>query len=157
MSHRNLAAFARWFMAQPPTAWRVPQYATYEFDAQGSQVSSVILYRDGRYQAELFMSTQSGVFPEHAHPNVSSIEVMIAGRIEFKVRGRSMFPPAVFSNNLPTQGMMVGVGAGVPHGAIVHEGGGAFISLQRWRDGVPITSVGVDWDGPAHHGFRGAA
>jgi len=45
----------------------------------------------------------------------------------------------------------------VPHGAILHEGGGAFISLQRWRDGVPITSVGLDWDDPPHHSVRGGA
>lgn len=155
--HRNLAAFARWFMAQPPTAWRTPAHATYEFDAQGSKVSSVILYREGQYQAELFMCTEAGIFPEHSHPNVSSIEVMLAGRIDFTVRGRRAFPEEMLANNRPTQGMMIGVGAGVPHGAIVHDGGGAFISLQRWHGGVPITSVGVDWDGPAHHGMRGAA
>lgn len=103
------------------------------------------------------MSTDAGVFPEHAHPNVNSIEVMLAGHIQFTVRGRSMFPPEVFTSNTSTQGMMVGVGAGVSHGAIVHDGGGAFISLQRWRDGVPITSVGIDWSGPPHRSFRGAA
>lgn len=151
--HRNLAAFARWFLSQPPTAWRAPPCATYEFDAQGSKVSSVILHRDGRYQAELFMGTQSGMFPEHAHPNVDSIEVMIAGRIEFMIRGRPAFSGEVFAKN----GMVIGVGAGVAHGAIVHNGGGAFLSLQRWREGVPVTSVGIDWDGPAHHGVRGGS
>lgn len=155
--HRNLAAFARWFMSQPPTAWCAPPCATYEFDAQGSKVSSVVLHREGRYQAELFMGTQAGIFPEHAHPNVHSIEVMIAGRIEFTVRGRPAFPAEVFAKNLPTQGMMIGVGAGIPHGAVVREGGGAFLSLQQWREGVPVTSVGIDWDGPAHHGVRGGA
>lgn len=143
-------------MSQPPTAWRFPRYATYEFDAQGSTVNSVVLYRDGRYQAELFMNAQSGIFPEHAHPNVNSIEVMLAGRIEFTVRGRPAFPTEVFArNDLSTQGMMIGVGAGVPHGAIVRDGGGAFLSLQQWREGVPVTSVGLDWDGPAHHHYRG--
>jgi quercetin dioxygenase-like cupin family protein len=155
--HRNLAAFARWFMSQPPTSWRVPQNATYQFDMQGGKASGVVLYRAGRYQAELFIVTQTGVFPEHSHPNVNSIEVLLAGHIEFIVRGRSMFRPEVIAKRLPTQGTMVGVGAGVPHGAILHEGGGSFISLQRWREGVPITSVGIDWDGPPHHDFRGAA
>lgn len=155
--HRNLAAFARWFMAQPPTAWMLPPQATYEFEAQGSKVSSVILYRAGRYQAELFMSTQAGVFPEHSHPNVDSIEVMLAGGIEFTVRGRAAFRPEVVKKHSRTQGMMIGVAAGVPHGAIVREGGGAFISLQRWRGSLPVTSVGIDWDGPPHHSFRGAA
>jgi quercetin dioxygenase-like cupin family protein len=135
----------------------LPASATYEFEAQGSKVSSVVLYRAGRYQAELFMGTSAGVFPDHSHPNVDSIEVMLAGQIDFRVRGRSVFPREVFENKLSTQGMMVGVAAGATHGAIVHDGGGAFISLQKWRDGVPITSVGLDWDGPPHHSFRGAA
>lgn len=155
--HRNLAAFARWFMAQPPTSWRVPQQPIYQFDMQGGAARGVVLYREGRYQAELFIVTQSGVFPEHSHPNVDSIEVLIAGNIEFIVRGRSMFRPEVLAKHPPKLGTMIGVGAGVSHGAILHEGGGAFISLQRWRESVPITSVGIDWDGPAHHGFRGAA
>lgn len=103
------------------------------------------------------MSTQAGIFPEHNHPNVDSIEVMLAGRIEFTVRGRPAFRREVLEKNPCTQGMMIGVAAGVPHGAIVGEGGGAFISLQRWRQGVPITSVGIDWNGPPHHSFRGAA
>lgn len=155
--HRNLAAFARWFMAQPPTSWRVPQHPIYQFDMQGGAARGVVLYRDGRYQAELFIVTQSGVFPEHSHPNVDSIEVLIAGNIEFIVRGRSMFRPSLLEKHPPKLGTMIGVGAGVSHGAILHEGGGAFISLQRWRKGVPITSVGIDWNGPAHHDFRGAA
>lgn len=157
MAHRNLAAFARWFMKQPPTAWIVPQFATYQFDMQGGKASGVVLYRDGRYQAELFIVTQTGVFPEHSHPNVSSIEVLLAGHIEFIVRGRSMLPPEVLAKKTPTLGTMVGVGAGVSHGAVLHEGGGAFISLQKWREGVPITSVGLDWDGPPHHAVCGAA
>lgn len=155
--YRNLAAFARWFMAQPPTSWRVPQQPIYQFDMQGGAARGVVLYRDGRYQAELFIVTQSGVFPEHAHPNVDSIEVLIAGNIEFIVRGRTKFRPEVLLKHPPKLGTMIGVGAGVSHAAILHEGGGAFISLQRWRDDVPITSVGIDWDGPPHHGYRGAA
>lgn len=155
--HRNLAAFARWFMSQPPTVWRVPPSAMYEFAAQGSTVNSVVLYRDGRYQAELFTIMQSGTFPEHAHPHVSSLEVLIAGRIDFTVRGHPALPTELLAKNQPTHGFVIGIGAGVTHGGTVHEGGAAFLSLQRWRDDVPVTSVGLDWDGPAHHGVRGGA
>lgn len=155
--HRNLASFARWFLAQSPLAWRVPKNAIYEFDMQGGKASGVVLYRDGRYQAELFIITHPGIFPEHSHPNVDSIELLIAGHIEFIVRGQSKLRPEVLAKKMPTLGTMVGVGAGVSHGAILHEGGGSFVSLQRWREGVKIRSVGIDWDGPPHNSFRGIA
>lgn len=152
--HRNLAAFARWFMAQPPTAWIVPPQPVYQLNLQGGDLRGVVLYREGRYQAELFIAARGGVFPEHTHPNVDSIEVLLGGSIEFIVRGRSTLRHV---HKPRAQGVMFGVGAGVPHSAVIHEGGGAFISLQRWREGVRTTCVGLDWDGPPHHSFSGAA
>lgn len=156
MQHRNLAAFARWFMAQAPTAWRIPPNPIHQIVTQSGTVRGVVLYRDGRYQAELFLITESAVFPAHTHPHVDAIEVMIAGNIEFVVRGQS-FRQDLLAGHPPKFGTKVGVRAGVSHTAILHEGGGAFLSLQRWREGVPMTSVGLDWDGPPHRDFSGVA
>jgi hypothetical protein len=157
MEHRNLAAFARWFMSQPPTSWLIPPNPVHMIETQSGTVRGVVLYREGRYQAEFFLITESSKFPEHSHPNVDAIEVMIAGNIEFIIRGRSLFRPGLLEKHPPRLGTKVGVGAGVSHTAILHEGGGAFLSLQRWREGVPMTSVGLDWDGPPHNGVGGAA
>jgi hypothetical protein len=154
MEHRNLAAFSRWFMSQPPTSWLVPLNPVHVIETQSGTVRGVVLYREGRYQAEFFLVTESTNFPEHSHPNVDAIEVLIAGDIEFVVRGRSLRRPGLLENPLKFA-IRIGVGAGVSHTAILHGGGGAFLSLQHWREGVPMTSVGLDWDGPEHHHYRG--
>lgn len=42
------------------------------------------------------------------------------------------------------------------HAALVGTAGDAFLSIQRWLNGVSPSSVGLDWLGPRHDYVRGA-
>lgn len=122
----------------------------YSFD--GLIIQGMVLCRMPPYQAELFVGFGPGLVPNHAHPNVDSFEVALSGDIRFIVEGRLALPEEVLRSHedgtMLAMGSMVRVRAGAWHGAMVGEGGGAFLSLQRWLNGVAPTSVALDWEGP---------
>lgn len=158
----NLPEFANWFLAQPFQSLRPPKNAVHSYVTAGGAVHSLVLYRSAPYQAELFFGLpveSEGFFPEHSHPNVDSIEVMLSGQIGFTLRGKPVnaredVTGVALDGSAALCGARVRVHANVSHGAWVGPGGGAFLSLQRWRDGIEPTSVGLDWDGPPHREVR---
>lgn len=156
---QNLFAFSKWFLSQSLSSLRPPHNAVYFYQTEGGVVTSVVLCRVGQFQVELFVGPGPGHFPEHAHPNVDSIEMHLTGEIAFTIRGRQVIPPDRIKE-IASDGASVfcgfrsRVGAGVPHGANVGPGGGAFLSIQQWRDGLQPTSVGLDWVGPPHVSAR---
>jgi hypothetical protein len=155
MTFRNLASFARWFLSQPFSSIRPQHNGVRFFQTSGGWVSGIVLFRDGQFQVELFCGSGAGYFPEHKHPNVDSIEVHLCGEIAFTINGVQMFRAGEISQVLDDgsssiSGKRVRVRPGVSHGATVGSTGGAFLSIQRWREGVTPTSVGLDWDGPQH-------
>lgn len=162
----SLRKFAKWFLSQPLSAFRPPRDAIYHFELAAGTVRSIVLYRSAPFQVELICAIQSdgwrqGV-PEHSHPNVDSIEYMLAGQTDFTICGNSVATKeeveGVAEDGASLMcGKRMHVKPGVRHGASLGPAGGVFLSIQKWRDGVPITSVGIDWDGPPHHDVRGAA
>lgn len=165
MEYRNLADFARWFLSQPITSWRPPfipvdRYilATDDGAATGAAVHGIVIHRDPPYQVEFFSSAGSGgeaSFPEHRHPNVDSIEFYLVGQIYFSIAGQIVAPEEL-RNAVDEDGVhkLTGVLQRVRpkdwHGAKLGPMGGAFLSIQRWKDDVTPTSVTRDWLGPAH-------
>lgn len=160
MSHRNLAAFARWFLAQPFGSLRPPRSLSLLYRTEGGCVTSVVLHRDAPYQVELFAGPGPGHFPPHRHPSVDSFEVMLGGDIGFTLRGKRLFSEqqlaAVADDGTSiVRGAMIRVRPGDLHGAEIGPAGGAFLSIQRWLNGVQPTSVGLNWEGPAHLSIDG--
>lgn len=152
---RNVKDFARWYLEQPLSFARAPHDGLFEYKTEGGTVSSLILYRDGQFQAELFFGIGTGYFPEHSHPNVDSVEVVISGGADFKLNGRSVIAAnelEVLSSTgaLAVAGTRVRIRAGVMHGANVSVKGAAFLSLQHWLNDTAPSSVGLDWIGPEH-------
>lgn len=164
MQYRTLAQFARWVLAQPLGSLRPPMNATYQYRTGGGVVSSVVLHRDGEFQAELFSSVPTepvGFFPEHRHPNVDSIEVYLSGQIGFTIRGRRLVTDEQLSTPAEdgtsrAHGSIVRIRPTDYHGATVGPLGGSFLSIQRWLNGIQPTSIGLDWEGPQHIEVRGA-
>jgi len=165
MEYRNLADFARWFIAQPITSWRPPfipvdnyVLSTDDGAAKGASVHGIVIHRDGPYQVEFFSSAASGgeaSFPEHRHPNVDSIEMYLVGEIYFTIAGKTI-ASAEMLDAVDADGvhLLTGILQRVRpkdwHGAKLGPKGGAFLSMQRWKDGIAPTSVTRDWLGPPH-------
>lgn len=169
MTFRNLADFARWFLAQPFGVLRPPQvpvsYYELATDAgakEGAAVTGIVLYRSPPYQVELFSvhATENGAsFPEHRHPDVDSIECFLSGDIAFTIAGRRVASDEDLEQLSQDgahalSGALLRVRSRDWHGARVGPLGGSFLSLQRWRDGVKPTSVALNWIGPPHVSAR---
>jgi len=131
----DLTAFRDWWMSSriintPPGG------VTFQKDSYG-----VVLFREGCYQVELFIMKPSMEVVEHIHPDVDTYEVHVSGEVTFLLNG--LFP----STQKRNLGDFVRVAENVPHSAFIEGSGGAFISIQKWLNGVPPTSVTMNWLG----------
>lgn len=153
--HRNLAAFARWFLSRPLRDLRPPDGALLSLVTSGGRVTGIVLFREPPWQVELFLNPPGGGgFPAHRHPNVDSIEFFLAGQIGFELNGERL-PERLVDGTAPDGasalcGTVRRVRPSDWHGATVGPKGGAFLSMQRWLNGVRPTSVVHDWEGPPH-------
>jgi hypothetical protein len=132
MEYCELTAFLHfWLMTKPLL---VPKDDSLDFSGN---LSGLVLYRSGQYQVQLFIIQEHAVIKPHVHPNVDSYEVTVSGKVAFEVNGfrhenRSLWDHV---RVLPTD----------VHTAYIGEGGGSFISVQKWLNGVKPTTVGHDW------------
>jgi len=155
MTHRNLAAFVRWFYDTPLTYLMPPDAIVARFTGPSitpgespANVVGTILHRDGQYQAELFCfaATQyGGSFAEHRHPDVDSVELYLSGEIEFNVVRRGRSDTYKGRRNAP-----LWINAEDMHGGRIGPAGAVFVSLQRWRTGIATSSIGHNWVGDPH-------
>jgi quercetin dioxygenase-like cupin family protein len=104
---------------------------------QNGNLSGVVLYRDNEYQVQLFIVKPNSVIEPHIHPNVDSFEVYVSGDIRF------MCDDIWYDE--PQSGQVIRVKPNSYHGGEFGERGGCFLSVQKWLNGVPPTSVGDDW------------
>ena len=135
----SLEDFYLYMMDQPLKLWSPVVNEFYNY----GKVISTIDHRWKNFQVERFI-IMPGVTTarHHTHPNVDSIELAIAGTLEFEVNG-------ILSQEILTD-MPLGarhaarVGNNMVHAALA-KNGGAFYSFQKWLNGVKPTSVGLDW------------
>ena len=112
-------------------------------------ITTITLHRDPPLQAELVIVKPGGSgFPEHLHPNVDSVEIVLSGDIRFTRNGA----PEPLCDGWPALAAEGQLGLlAIPHtdwhGATVGPDGAAFISCQHWLHGVVPTTVGADWEG----------
>lgn len=112
---------------------------------------SLCLYREGRFQVELYITEAGATSPPHTHPGVESAFVYLAGNIQFNLEGRDN-PDASQWQHARADGAHVLFGKtvsspdGIPHWLKIGPEGGAFLSFEHWKDKDP-SSVTVNWDG----------
>jgi hypothetical protein len=112
---------------------------------------SLVLYRKGQYQVELYTCKPSTQAPLHQHPNVDSLFIYLAGNIDFGMADGSFTDLAKYQHETPEGNhMLLGKTAAALNGAAhtlrVYEEGGAFLSFEKWLNDDP-TSVTVHWTG----------
>jgi quercetin dioxygenase-like cupin family protein len=97
----------------------------------------IVLHRVGPLQAELITILPSATLPNHVHPNVDSIELLVQGNIRFSV-GRLRITRLIKNAGLR-------IPANETHGGTADPSGVAFVSCQRWK--IAPSHVGLDWVG----------
>jgi len=150
---RSLIDFFRWFRCQALEDLCILNDAGTEFIFGKMIIHGMVLCRRPPYQVELFVGYGPGTVPEHAHPNVSSIEVALSGGIRFLVEDRVVLSGKMLETDangaMRGKGAIVRIREGIRHGAVVEAKGAAFLSVQRWLNGAEPSSVALDWEGPA--------
>jgi cytoskeletal protein CcmA (bactofilin family) len=107
-------------------------------------INGVVIHRDGNFQAELFVINGNIEIPSHGHPDIDSIELYVSGDVDLLVEGKSVMPEG------DKHGFMVRVFPNQEHSAHVGPDGGCFMSIQHWINGIPPSSVGLNWSGDPH-------
>ncbi len=142
----DLEQFMRWWMNSRPL--QVPGLNALSFY---DKATGIVIYRQAPFQVQLFIAQPEKRLIEHTHPNVDSYEVWIHG-MEFTHNGVMQISLAD-GEKLNPQGIPLAYGTPIRvrpsdvHGGIGGANGGAFLSIQKWLNGVQPTCVAADWGG----------
>ena len=114
-------------------------------------VCSTVLYRSADLQAELFILKPNAGFPrDHRHPDVDSYEYVLSGHVPLIVNGVDVSRGSDGGDGALAVGNMRAlykVSSKDWHSVGDIPNGGAFVSLQLWKNGRAPNSVGLDWEG----------
>ena len=113
---------------------------------------ALCLYREGRYQVEMYICKPNTQSPMHKHPGVESVSMYLAGHLEF-AKDNSEFADLSAYQKPQANGahMLLGKGVEVNDGTKDHalrigSTGGAFLIFEHWKDKDPV-SVTTHWEG----------
>jgi hypothetical protein len=112
------------------------------------QVVGSTLFREGPFQVQLFSVKPHTDIADHMHPNVDSFEVYLGGEIEFRHSGEYVTTTAHIGDmdgRCTLLGQTLRVKPEDSHGGRFGAMGGLFLSVQHWINGVPPSSVHLDW------------
>lgn len=145
----DLERFADWFLKSSTVIAGVPLHGAV---SRIEDVTSVLMYRDGPYQVQMFIVPPNYIIPEHTHPNVDSFEVYMGGQIRFSHQGKWLISEEEFNQAGPggspqAAGRTIRVRPDDLHGGTFGPGGGVFLSIQHWLNGVEPHCVAADYDG----------
>lgn len=146
----TLTEFVHWYIDN-----NLPIRPPYDGEVYFTDESfSYVLYREGQYQAELYLIKPGALPPDHGHPNVENIIMILGGTIEGSINNKindvshlwnkhNIDGTSVFFKKL-TDPLKFGdthsIGGG-PKGCAV-------ITFEKWPEGVTPTSITRDWAGP---------
>ena len=145
----TLEEFVKWY-EDAGFPFRPPQHNAI---FRTNNASALVLYREGQYQAEMYIGDPNSVTPEHSHPGVKSIIMFLSGEGNTTVNGEFVADPRPFFNKLNKDGtsvlfrQKVVVDPNDTHGLTTYSKGFAFLSIEQWPEGVEPTSVTLHWEG----------
>lgn len=153
---KTIEEFADWYEAEG-FPFKPPQNnAIY----RTNNASAVVLFREGRFQAELYIADSDQVSPEHSHPGVESIIMYISGDGNTTVNEETIADPTPFWNLLNPDGTSVlykqriRIDPNDTHGLSVGGRGFAFFSIEMWPEDIDPSSVTVRWEGETTGGIH---
>lgn len=145
----NVDEFTEWYKNngypfKPPAS--DPVYVT-------DHTHSAIIFREGRYQAELYLMGPNWATPNHSHPGVEHRIIFINGTISGTKNGELVNDSTSYSDMTNPDGTCVIFGYDTPmsvtdwHTVTVGAKGGILIITQKWNDGLTMTSQSVHYVG----------
>lgn len=146
----DLQIFARNFLKKAGVLGAVPFHGAVD---RIENVTSVLMYRRGQFQVQMFIVPEGTIIPEHVHPNVDSIEVYVGGNYRLSHSGKfTNLESDIVANDGPLglaklRGYMIRVRPNHIHGGVFGKGGGVFLSIQKWLNGVKPHCVARDYSG----------
>ncbi|NOT15736.1 MAG: hypothetical protein HOP21_09230 [Methylotenera sp.] len=146
----ELEKFAQYFLSKVNVLAAVPFAGAVSYI---EDVTSVLMFRQGQFQVQMFIVPEGTVIPEHIHPNVDSMEVYMGGNIKFSHSGKFVS----LAENISAQpgslgiaklrGMTIRVKPNDLHGGVFGAGGGVFLSIQHWLNNIAPHCVARDYSG----------
>jgi hypothetical protein len=126
--------FAAWYKQN-----RYPIRPPFEDPIYVTDISySYVLFREGQFQAEIYLVRPNTASPEHSHPGVDNIVLLWGGDIGSSA---DTIAPAA----LGVHGQIIKNGS--THALHAGNKGCAVLSLEKWADGMKPTSVSINWVG----------
>jgi hypothetical protein len=144
----DLSGFLEWVLNDLPSIWATPKENSVW---RVGDVTSTLLYRQPPYQVQLFSVPEGTIIPEHTHPNVDSYEVYLGGNIKFSYEGAYVHTEEELEQDesglCKARGNFIRVKPNAKHGGVFGAGGGVFLSVQKWLNGVEPHCVASDYVG----------
>jgi len=124
--------------------------------AKDNSVSALTLYRQENLQVQLCIFPPYSEVPSHTHPNMDSFEVYIGGEPFFLIKGidpehheelrnfDNLKDKESFYNKLFLKSFRIT--EKTVHSATFGKKGGAFLSIQHWKNGTKPASPADDWE-----------
>lgn len=154
---KTLEEFAEWYKNQG-----FPIRPPFEDPVYTTDISySYVLYREGQYQAELYLVRPNTSSPEHSHPGVENIIMVWGGDVSFSQEGKytDLSEHYQEANSQGTNKLFGMCGPNLngtaTHALYAGAKGGAFLSLEKWPEDRKPSSVTIHWQGEpvdAEHG-----
>jgi len=131
---KTVEEFAAWYKQN-----KFPMRPPIEDPVYVTEISmSYVLFREGQYQAELYLVKPNTGSPEHSHPGVENIIMILGGDIGTT---KDNITQGIFGNQGPT------IKDKGTHALHTGNKGGAFLSIEKWREGSIPNSVTINWKG----------
>lgn len=145
----NLKEFANWYIEN-----KLPIRPPYDAKVHFTDESfSYVIYREGQYQAELYLIKPGKLPPDHGHPNVENIVMVLGGTIEGSVNNQILDVSHLWDkHNADGTSVLFGhLTDTLLHPNTHSVGGGprgcAVITFEKWPEGTTPTSIILDWSG----------
>ena len=112
---------------------------------------SLCIFREGKFQVELYLAEPNSYTPSHTHPGVESSFTYLTGNFNFDIEGMNTEDTSPYQKegkdgNHFLLGVCSSSPDGMAHSLTVKKEGAAFLSFEYWKDKEPV-SVSMNWKG----------
>lgn len=139
----SVAEFAHWYMTERGLG--IPRCLEGEGIRTVGGFTGITLFRQGKYQVQMWLCPPGSEIPDHSHPGVDIVQVYLSGQVFLRLNGKPIVTPELCATER-LNGKAIRVRDCDTHGATIGSQGGAFLTIEEWANGQP-ESVELAWEG----------